>query len=65
MNKIEELLKDIPHGHGLSFKKGISDLLLESENHQNKLPNGHNKSYQRGKQFGKHLKIMILKNIKQ
>lgn len=43
---------DIPHGHGLSFKKGVSDGLLERNDYANGLPNGHDESYRRGFEEG-------------
>jgi hypothetical protein len=36
-----------PHGHGLSFKKGLTDGLFERIDYADSLPNGHDKSYKR------------------
>ena len=42
---------EIPHGHGLSFKKGIAAGLLKAVE-DTEVPNGHEKSYRRGKVVG-------------
>ena len=50
----------IPHGHGLSFKKGLVDGLRERESpDSNKLPEGHDHSYDRGLSVGKDLRQQI------
>jgi len=56
---------EIPHGHGLSFKKGISDAVLDVNKLQDTLPNGHNLSYEKGIKLGKELKDIINKKIKK
>ena len=61
---IEELVIDIPHGHGLSFKKGISDGLLDVKQISD-IPNGHQLSYIKGKEFSKVLKEEISKKVKK
>lgn len=38
MTKIEIAIPDIPHGHGLSFKKGIADGLLGCRDHETNPP---------------------------
>ena len=63
-NTISNYINDIPHGHGLSFKRGISDGLLDEQNHVGNIPNGHNRSYEKGKEFSKVLKDEILKKVK-
>ncbi|MEP2990901.1 MAG: hypothetical protein ABJO88_18250 [Parasphingorhabdus sp.] len=50
--KGETMEQDIPHGHGLSFKKGVSDGLLERNDYAADLPNGHNNSYALGVEEG-------------
>lgn len=49
--------KDIPHGHGLSYKKGIVDGLLNGKKDEleKPIPNGHDASYNRGVKEGKQL----------
>ena len=54
----------IPHGHGLSFKKGCSDGLLNNNFFEENLPNGHYLSYQKGVDFGKKLQKNISLKIK-
>ncbi|MBF0239891.1 MAG: hypothetical protein HQM12_19500 [SAR324 cluster bacterium] len=49
----------IPHGHGLSFKKGIADGLLEETNHQNTIHSTHTASYRKGLDWGKKLQKII------
>lgn len=66
LKKISEILEhlEIPHGHGLSLKKGVSDGLLDKEASKFDLPNGHNESYRKGVEFGKKLKEEIAKKVK-
>jgi hypothetical protein len=56
--------KDLPHGHGLSFKKGISDALLNTKQFTSSIPNGHNASYRKGYQEGINLKENINTRVK-
>ena len=60
--------QDIPHGHGLSFKKGVADALLSEcrgyRSHKHKLPNGHSASYRRGYGEGVKLKKVISKRVR-
>jgi len=58
-------LEEIPHGHGASFKKGISDAILDQNNFENNLPTGHNSSYDKGKNLGKELKKIIANKVKK
>lgn len=53
----------IPHGHGLSFKKGVADALLETENHKQTCHETHAESYSKGYEIGGILKEMIAKNV--
>lgn len=65
MEKITlENMESIPHGHGLSFKKGISDGLLGNEPTTD-LPSGHEHSYLRGKVLGEALKSQVAENVKR
>ena len=43
----------IPHGHGLSIKKGICDGIMNDSKFKVSLPDGHNASYERGIEIGK------------
>ena len=52
-------IEEIPHGHGLSFKKGCSDGLLNNKTLKENLPNGHYMSYQKGLNLGKELQKNI------
>lgn len=56
---------EIPHGHGASYKKGVSDGLMDENAYENKLPNGHNLSYSKGKKVGIELKTIINSKIKR
>lgn len=51
--KIE--IQDIPHGHGLSFKKGVADGLFKCNENEQKVPKSHLKSYERGLKVGAEL----------
>ncbi len=62
----ETLLNDIstiPHGHGLSFKKGVADGLLEKNTFSNCFHDTHQASYNRGVRFGNQLKDMIANQV--
>lgn len=56
--------RDIPHGHGFSHKKGISDGLLERNLFAEDLPNGHQQSYQRGRAEGEALRQAIAQRVR-
>ena len=56
--------RDIPHGHGLSHKKGISDGLLNTNTFAQDLPNGHQLSYQRGRTEGEALREAIAQRVR-
>jgi len=64
MNSIIDIIKEIPHGHGASVKKGISDGILNQHDYKEKLPTGHSLSYERGKKAGKYLQEIIAKMVK-
>ena len=53
----------IPHGHGLSFKKGISDALIGVDTKKS-CHETHYHSYDRGFQFGTELKAAIASKVK-
>jgi len=57
-------IEQIPHGHGLSFKRGCSDGLLKKEDFKEGLPNGHQVAYQRGVDLGKELQKNIALKIR-
>ena len=56
-------LKEMPHGHGLSYKKGISDGILNKKEFEDKVPNGHDKSYKSGLEVGIKLKESIVVKV--
>ncbi len=64
MSNIEIQIEDIPHGHGLSFKRGVADGLLDFNSHQSQPHDTHAASYERGKSFGIQLKAEIAKRVK-
>lgn len=64
MSNIVSSIEEIPHGHGLSFKRGVADGLLDSDAHQNEPHETHKASYERGKAFGIQLKAEIAKHVK-
>ncbi|MDD5029910.1 MAG: hypothetical protein PHH58_10480 [Rhodoferax sp.] len=55
---------EIPHGHGLSFKKGVADGLLDCRDHESTPHEIHSASYQRGIEVGIELKREIAKLVK-
>ncbi|QTR48077.1 hypothetical protein J9253_09250 [Thiothrix litoralis] len=58
-------IPEIPHGHGLSFKKGISDGILEENTFESSLPSGgHLFSYKKGYELGKLLKNEVARKVK-
>lgn len=64
MSNIVIPIEDIPHGHGLSFKRGVADGLLNSNAHQSEPHKTHAASYKRGRAFGIQLKARIAKRVK-
>jgi hypothetical protein len=58
-------IPEIPHGHGLTFKKGVSDGLLGKNYFIDCFHKTHDHSYERGVEFGKHLKIIIANQVKK
>ncbi len=64
MTLLQIEIPDIPHGHGLSFKRGVADGLLDSSEHQD-LPHAtHAASYGRGVEVGRTLKTKIAPLVK-
>ena len=57
-------IPEIPHGHGLSFKKGVADGLLDNRDHEATPHETHAASYQRGIEVGTELKQKITKLVK-
>ncbi len=57
-------IPEIPHGHGLSFKKGIADGLLECQEHIDTCHKTHSASYERGLIVGATLRAEIAKLVK-
>ena len=56
-------IHDIPHWHGLTLKKGITDAILETENHKNTFHDTHSASYLKGYEIGETLREMISKKV--
>lgn len=56
----------IPNGHGLSFKKGVSDGMFERDDFSNTLPDGgHTSTYNRGRTFGANLRLAVRKHERE
>ena len=64
MTIIQIEIPEIPHGHGLSFKKGIADGLLDCRVNEKKHHDTHCKSYDRGLVIGANLKSELAKHVK-
>jgi hypothetical protein len=56
MKSFEIHLDEIPHGHGLSFNRGIADVLLDIEENKNDVPKTHLASYRKGFEVGVYIK---------
>ena len=61
MTTIQIAIPEIPHGHGLSFKKGVADGLLDCRDHEE---TPHTASYERGLVVGSELKREVAKLVK-
>lgn len=57
--------RDIPHGHGLSFKRGVSDGLLEESTYDGEVHETHRASYQRGVEEGVALRVAIADRVRE
>ena len=56
---------EIPHGHGMSFKRGVVAGLLEvPDSDDEPQPSGHSYSYRRGKEVGERLRAEVAKLVK-
>ncbi len=64
MGTIKIEIPDIPHGHGLSFKKGVADGLLDCRDHEVTSHETHAASYHRGVEVGAVLKREVAKIVK-
>jgi hypothetical protein len=63
MTTIELEIQDIPHGHGISLKKGLSDGLLDCREYEPTVHPTHAVSYDRGTQIGVELKRKIAAKV--
>lgn len=64
MTFIQIQMPEIPHGHGLSFKRGVADGMLDSREHEQAPHDTHAASYERGLHVGAELKREIAKLVK-
>ena len=64
MKKIQLEITEIPHGHGLSFKKGVADGLLGCSDHKETIHSTHSASYERGFSVGTDLAREIAEHVK-
>lgn len=64
MKTIHLNIPEIPHGHGLSFKKGVADGLLDCRDHEATPHETHSASYQRGLEVGAELKCEVARLVK-
>lgn len=58
------VIPEIPHGHGLSFKKGFSDGLLDIDSNKGTYHETHRASYLKGHELGIMLRVEIAKHVK-
>ena len=64
MATVQIEIPEIPHGHGLSFKKGVADGLLDTRSHESEPHETHSASYERGITVGADLKEKIALHVK-
>lgn len=64
MTTVKIEIQEIPHGHGLSFKKGVADGLLDCRDNEATPHETHAASYERGIEVGAALKCEIAKLVK-
>jgi len=64
MNNSAFEIPQIPHGHGLSFKKGVADALLNNREHEQSCHKTHSASYNEGQKLGLKLLEQISKHVK-
>lgn len=56
-------INEIPHGHGLSFKKGVADGVLDNKLHEDTCHGTYSASYIRGRDAGKKIMEEIAKKV--
>lgn len=56
--------RDIPHGHGGSFKKGFADGLLGQNTYESEFHETHRKSYKRGFEEGEMFREVVAKRVR-
>lgn len=64
MNKISIEISDIPHGHGLSFKKGLADALPDNRDNESSCHETQLASYNKGRDAGATVAASIAKHVK-
>lgn len=64
MDSVNLGVEGIPHGHGLSFKRGLSDGLLERDEFREEVHPTHLHSYERGLILGKDLRSQVARAVK-
>ena len=64
MATIQIEIPEIPHGHGMSFKSGVADGLLECREHEQTPHETHSASYERGLAVGAELRREIARLVK-
>lgn len=64
VNMVPIAIPKIPHGHGLSFKKGLADGILGVNEHAGSIHETHSASYHRGYAVGVALKEDIARLVK-
>ena len=64
MTIIQLEIPEIPHGHGLSFKKGVADGVLDCRKNEETPHETHGASYERGLVVGEELRHKIAKLVK-
>lgn len=58
-------ISELPHGHGLSYKKGVSDGLLGESKYENETSKlRHSASYKKGYELGEALKAEVASKVK-
>lgn len=63
MATIQTEFSETPHGHGLFFKNGIADGVLDCCDHEETPHDTHSASYERGLVVGAELKREVAKHV--
>ncbi|WP_226562169.1 hypothetical protein [Salipiger thiooxidans] len=58
-------IPELPHGHGGSFKRGISDGMFGNALDEQGQPNGHERSYRLGYERGEMMRAAVANMVRE